>query len=124
MVANKIDEMETLPRQFSEWDKLETVFVSAKRKVNLESIGEMLLRYVEERNVSENTLLTNARHYDIMRQILQDIENIEQGFENQQPTDLIAVDVHLILDKLGRLTGSISDNDVLNTIFSRFCIGK
>ncbi|MBR1991636.1 MAG: tRNA uridine-5-carboxymethylaminomethyl(34) synthesis GTPase MnmE [Bacteroidales bacterium] len=124
LVANKIDEMETLPRQFSEWDKLETVFVSAKRKVNLESIGEMLLRYVEERNVSENTLLTNARHYDIMRQILQDIENIEQGFENQQPTDLIAVDVHLILDKLGRLTGSISDNDVLNTIFSRFCIGK
>lgn len=124
LVANKIDEMETLPRQFSEWDKLETVFVSAKRKVNLEAIGEMLLRYVEERNVSENTLLTNARHYDIMRQILQDIENIEQGFENQQPTDLIAVDVHLILDKLGRLTGSISDNDVLNTIFSRFCIGK
>lgn len=124
LVANKIDEMETLPRQFSEWDKLETVFVSAKRKVNLESIGEMLLRYVEERNVSENTLLTNARHYDIMRQILQDIENIEQGFENQQPTDLIAVDVHLILDKLGRLTGTISDNDVLNTIFSRFCIGK
>lgn len=124
LVANKIDEMETLPRQFSEWDKLETVFVSAKRKVNLESIGEMLLRYVEERNFSENTLLTNARHYDIMRQILQDIENIEQGFENQQPTDLIAVDVHLILDKLGRLTGSISDNDVLNTIFSRFCIGK
>ena len=116
--------METLPRQFSEWDKLETVFVSAKRKVNLESIGEMLLRYVEERNVSENTLLTNARHYDIMRQILQDIENIEQGFENQQSTDLIAVDVHLILDKLGRLTGTISDNDVLNTIFSRFCIGK
>lgn len=124
LVANKIDEMETLPRQFSEWDKLETVFVSAKRKVNLESIGEMLLRYVEERKVSESTLLTNARHYDIMRQILQDIENIEQGFENQQPTDLIAVDVHLILDKLGRLTGSISDNDVLNTIFSRFCIGK
>ena len=124
LVANKIDEMETLPRQFSEWDKLETIFVSAKRKVNLEAIGEMLLRYVEERNVSENTLLTNARHYDIMRQILQDIENIEQGFENQQPTDLIAVDVHLILDKLGRLTGTISDNDVLNTIFSRFCIGK
>lgn len=124
LVANKIDEMETLPRQFSEWDKLETIFVSAKRKVNLEAIGEMLLRYVEERNVSENTLLTNARHYDIMRQILQDIENIEQGFESQQPTDLIAVDVHLILDKLGRLTGSISDNDVLNTIFSRFCIGK
>ena len=59
-----------------------------------------------------------------MRQILQDIENIEQGFENQQSTDLIAVDVHLILDKLGRLTGTISDNDVLNTIFSRFCIGK
>lgn len=124
LVANKIDELETLPRQFSEWDKLETVFVSAKRKVNLESIGEMLLRYVEERKVSENTLLTNARHYDIMRQILQDIENIEQGFENQQPTDLIAVDVHLILDKLGRLTGSISDNDVLNTIFGKFCIGK
>ena len=124
LVANKIDEMETLPRQFSEWDKLETVFVSAKRKVNLESIGEMLLRYVEERKVSESTLLTNVRHYDIMRRILQDIENIEQGFENQQPTDLIAVDVHLILDKLGRLTGTISDNDVLNTIFSRFCIGK
>lgn len=124
LVANKIDEMETLPRQFSEWDKLETIFVSAKRKVNLEAIGEMLLRYVEERKVSENTLLTNARHYDIMRQILQDIENIEQGFENQQSTDLIAVDVHLILDKLGRLTGTISDNDVLNTIFSRFCIGK
>lgn len=124
LVANKIDELQETPRHFREWSALQTIYISAKRRVNIEEIVEALSLHVQERNIGENTLLTNARHYDIMLKILQDVESIEQGLVSQLPTDLVAIDVRAILDKLGTLTGTITDNDVLNTIFGKFCIGK
>lgn len=124
LVANKIDELEQLPKAFRAWSEMETIFISAKRKVNLDEVGEMLVKSVADHHIGDATLLTNVRHYDIMQKILLDIESIERGFADGLPTDLVAVDVRSILDKLGRLTGTISDNDVLNTVFGKFCIGK
>ena len=103
---------------------IEVLGISAKKRENIEAIRTALTRSVSAREVTDSTLLTNARHYDLMMKIAADIDRIEEGLAGGLPTDLVAIDVRSALDKLGRLTGTISDNDVLNTIFGKFCIGK
>ena len=124
IIANKIDELSEMPRHFLEWNKYHILYISAKRKVNLNCIADALTEYVESRKIADNTLLTNARHYDIMLRILQSIELIENGFAEQLPTDLIAIEVRNALYFLGQATGEITTEDILENIFGRFCIGK
>ena len=123
LILNKIDKAD-FPAKLPENLSCEAIGISAKERRNIEAVTAALTRYVSERAVSDDTLLTNARHYDLMVKIAGDIERIEQGLTGGLPTDLVAIDVRSALDKLGRLTGTISDNDVLNTIFGKFCIGK
>lgn len=122
LVVNKIDTASA--DGFAAWDVCPCVCISAKERENVEAVEEMLTRHITAQNVGENTLLTNVRHYDILMKIADDITAIETGLTTHVPTDLVAIDVRSILDKLGRLTGTISDNDVLNTVFGKFCIGK
>ena len=124
LIVNKIDKSPmsdsiAIPDGFHE-----RISISAKRRTNLEAVCDALTRCVAERGVSDSTLLTNARHYDLMMKIAEDIDRIEEGLTGGLPTDLVAIDVRSALDKLGRLTGTITDNDVLNTVFGKFCIGK
>ena len=124
LIVNKIDKASisdsvAIPDGFHE-----SILISAKSRTNLEAVCNALTRCVAERGVNDSTLLTNARHYDLMMKIAEDIDRIEEGLTGGLPTDLVAIDVRSALDKLGRLTGTITDNDVLNTVFGRFCIGK
>ena len=123
LILNKIDKSDTFTLPNGDLS-CEVIGISAKEKRNLEAVTTELTQYVAERSVSDGTLLTNARHYDLMVKIAADIERIEEGLTGGVPTDLVAIDVRSALDKLGRLTGTITDNDVLNTIFGKFCIGK
>lgn len=122
LVINKIDA--TTNDAFVHWSDSEVVRISAKERRNIGAVGELLTRHIASQHIGETTLLTNARHYDIMVKIAQDIDVVVQGLTDGLPTDLVAVDVRGILDKLGTLTGTITDNDVLNTVFGKFCIGK
>lgn len=124
IVANKIDCLTEIPHRFSQWSDKNVVYISAKRGVNIDEIGDILVNDVKQRNIGDNMLLTNARHYDIMIKIGDDIDSIERALDENVTTDLIAIDVRDILNKLGQLTGNITDNDILNTIFGKFCIGK
>ena len=124
-IINKIDNFSIDKNQIVAGIKdVETLAISAKNRQNVNDILSALSRYAEACAAGDHTLLTNARHYDLMRGIAADITRIEDGFATGLPTDLVAIDVRSALDKLGQLTGTITDNDVLNTIFGKFCIGK
>ena len=125
LVINKIDKFIIDRNQFVDGIKdVEILTISAKNRQNVNDILSSLSRYAEACAAGDHTLLTNARHYDLMQGIAADITRIEEGFATGLPTDLVAIDVRSALDKLGQLTGTITDNDVLNTIFGKFCIGK
>ena len=125
LIINKIDRFSIDKNQFIDGIKdVEVLAVSAKNRQNVSDIMAALSRYAEACAAGDHTLLTNARHYDLMRGIATDITRIEEGFATGLPTDLVAIDVRSALDKLGQLTGTITDNDILNTVFGRFCIGK
>jgi tRNA modification GTPase len=124
IVANKIDELNELPKHFTEWAEYDIAFISAKRNVNIDEIRELLTQHVDRKNISDNALLTNIRHYDIMLKIEDEISKIEAGFAQQLPTDLIVIHINCILNYLGEITGEITTDEILDVVFGRFCIGK
>ena len=69
-------------------------------------------------------MLTNLRHYDAMQHLLEAIRLVKQGLEQQTPSDLIAIDLRDAIYHIGTITGEVTTDEVLGTIFSRFCVGK
>lgn len=77
----------------------------------------------KELNV-ENTIITNARHYEALQQVQQSLADIKNGLDTGLPGDLLALDIRRCLYYLGEITGEITNEDKLDYIFSKFCIGK
>jgi tRNA modification GTPase len=73
---------------------------------------------------TENTIITNARHYHALKEVQQSLIDITNGLDNNLPGDLLALDIRRCLHYLGEITGEITNEDQLDYIFSKFCIGK
>ncbi|MDR2084969.1 MAG: tRNA uridine-5-carboxymethylaminomethyl(34) synthesis GTPase MnmE [Bacteroidales bacterium] len=124
LVGNKVDEVNELPKWFKTLVDLDTIFISAKRRENINLITEQICDYVEQKKISGTTIVTNTRHYEAMLKALDSILSVKESFSNKVPTDLIAIDLRNALYHLGSITGEISSEDILGEIFGRFCIGK
>lgn len=124
LIGNKIDQLMEMPKGFKDLVELETVFVSAKRKENINLISDTLLKSVNTDQLGDNTIVSNARHYEALSRSMDAIKEIEQGFEKGIPSDLIAIDIRQVLHHLGSITGEVTTDEILGNIFSKFCIGK
>ncbi|MCX8019508.1 MAG: tRNA uridine-5-carboxymethylaminomethyl(34) synthesis GTPase MnmE [Chitinophagaceae bacterium] len=101
------------------------VFISAKYNINLEQLKKaMKEKTIGKENFAEDVVITNARHFSALEEILKSLKDVKAGLEKNLPTDLITIDIRRCLHYLGEITGSISTEDQLDFIFSRFCIGK
>ncbi len=124
LVANKIDKLETIPPHLKEILELDTVFVSAKRKENIHLLAETLVDKVKEKHMENDIIVTNSRHYESLKAAIEAIGQVEKGLQDNIPTDLVAIDLRQALHHLGSVTGEITTNDILGSIFQKFCIGK
>ena len=124
VVANKIDELESLPADYTDWHDMGVLFISAKRRVNLGDIEERLGQYVRQHKLQDLTLITNERHYALLCEVEAAIGRIRHGLESGLPTDIVAEEVRAALPNIGLLTGSVSTDELLDNIFGKFCIGK
>ncbi|MBC8321842.1 MAG: tRNA uridine-5-carboxymethylaminomethyl(34) synthesis GTPase MnmE [Bacteroidetes bacterium] len=123
-VANKIDQLSELPSHIKEIFELDTVFVSAKRKENIYLLTDILINTVKKFNITNDIIVSNSRHYQALFNASSAIEQVEAGFNNNVPTDLIAIDIRQALHELGTITGEITTDELLGNIFGKFCIGK
>lgn len=125
LVANKIDLIEEIPSYFPDLVELETIFISAKRKENIHMITDSLLKSVAMHSQDENyAIVTNARHYEALWRTSEALDAIRKGIGEKLSGDLLATDLRTALYHLGSITGEVSNQEILNEIFSRFCIGK
>lgn len=124
LIGNKIDELVEMPRFFNKYVDLETIFISAKRNENINLIMDSLVSSVKDLDLSDNTIVSNARHLGALNKVAESILAVENGFHQGIPTDLIAIDVRTALHYLGEITGEITNNELLGNIFGKFCIGK
>lgn len=125
LVANKIDiPGETkVKEKFSDTEHI--IFISAKEEKHIDVLKEKLIDTVLQGNIeTENTIVTNARHYHALKEAAQSLNDIKAGLDNKLPGDLLALDIRRCLHYLGEITGEITNEDQLDYIFSKFCIGK
>jgi tRNA modification GTPase len=73
---------------------------------------------------TESVIVTNARHYASLQQVASSLQDIQTGMDNRIPGDLLALDIRRCLHYLGEITGEVTNEDQLDYIFSKFCIGK
>lgn len=124
VIGNKTDLLVTLPPHFKKWNELNPIFISAKRKENINLIVERLSEIAQKSEMGDRTLISNARHYEAMSCAYDALLQVEKSFLENLPTDLIASDLRMVLYHLGSITGEISSEEILGNIFGRFCIGK
>lgn len=105
-------------------EKEDIIPISAINKMNLSIINERLLSLVQTAEIKNLTMITNARHYESLEQALQALLRVTVGLDNKVSSDFLAMDIRHALHYLGLITGEIHTEDLLENIFSNFCIGK
>ncbi len=123
-IANKTDMLTESPHSFQRLVELDTLFISAKRTENINLITERLLDAVQINDLSDQTIVYNLRHFEALKHAATAITAVCEGFKNNIPSDLIAIDIKQALHHLGTITGEVTNEEILGNIFSRFCIGK
>ncbi len=95
------------------------VFISAKNHLHTEVLKERMVDAVLQGQVhTENTIITNARHYHALKEVEKSLTDIRNGLNNNLPGDLLALDIRRCLHYLGEITGEITNEDQLDYIFS------
>ena len=126
LVANKLDLAKSaLLTQVSSNLSVIPLFISAKDKTNLDELKKAMLQEVlSGEMLHENTIVTNERHYQALQQVALALADTNRGIENGLASDLLALEIRRCLQYLGEITGEITNEDQLDFIFSKFCIGK
>jgi tRNA modification GTPase len=104
-------------------DDIMVICLSAKHGFGLSDLYNAL-KHSQPLASPDATLVTNVRHYEALLHASESLKSVQQGLEVNIPTDLISQDLRQALYYLGSITGEITTDEILGTIFSRFCIGK
>ena len=100
-------------------------YISAKNPEDVEDLKKSIGRMGRLPELdAQSVLVTNVRHYEALLHASESLQAVKVGLETNIPTDLVSQDLRQALHYLGSITGEITTDEVLGTIFSRFCIGK
>lgn len=101
------------------------ITTSALNKMNIEALKDMLYQLViDNPDMMDQTIVTNSRHYDALHHAFESLDRVLDGLTSGITGDFIAMDIRQALHHLGEITGQIHTDDLLESIFTRFCIGK
>ena len=129
IVANKIDS--GLPETIQQLELMDLtddekmVFIAARDKKNLDELINYMQRAINlDTTEQQDVIVTNVRHYEILKNAHEAILRVLNGLDQQIPGDLLSQDIRECLHYLAEITGEISNHEVLGHIFKNFCIGK
>ena len=77
---------------------------------------------LNEINLDNEVLITNVRHKNIISKAIENVKKAEEALDIDMPTDIITIYIKEILEDLGEITGEVVTEDVINEIFSKFCL--
>ena len=124
LVANKMDLVQD-SSQIYQSDDYPVLHVSAKAKTDIDQIKTGLYAMIASSNIDPSApIISNVRHLEALQNALESLITVKAGLEVGLSGDLIALDIRTTIHHLGEVTGSISTDDLLDSIFRNFCIGK
>ena len=100
------------------------IFISSKEKKNLEELKSKLIDIFDDKSANiPETIITNARYVEALQATSNALTRVSEGLDKKMSGELLASDTRTALHHLGLITGEVSTDDLLENIFSRFCIG-
>lgn len=128
IIVNKSDlEIDTTLQQLQKRFGIDKVMpLSARTNEGVDRFAAWLKNYVygSEGTLSDGVYVQNARHEELLRQALQSLQDAQRAAQERLPYDCIVIDVRNAIDLLGEITGDTVQDEIINEIFARFCIGK
>lgn len=126
LVINKIDLDNKLDISKLNIDNNKIVKMSLKNNIGIEELKNKIIELFNISQIEETdpTYLSNARSISILKQCLNSIKEVENGLKNNFPIDMIELDIKSIWEELGKINGSSYEEELLDEMFSRFCLGK
>lgn len=101
------------------------IFISASNQTNIQDLKDRILAHFQVKTVKTgDVMVTNLRHYQNLMQTYDALQRVLEGMAQGITGDFLAMDIRQALHYLGEITGTITTDDLLGNIFSKFCIGK
>ncbi|MBX2970539.1 MAG: tRNA uridine-5-carboxymethylaminomethyl(34) synthesis GTPase MnmE [Cyclobacteriaceae bacterium] len=122
-VGNKLDKAN--PELLKKLENRDFVLISAGKKQNIQKLKDSVLSNFHIKHVKQgDVMVTNLRHYQNLTQTFEALQRVLDGLNSGITGDFLAMDIRQALHYLGEITGTITTEDLLDNIFSKFCIGK
>lgn len=123
LIGNKIDQSNDYKDKFKPFENV--VYISASKQTKLSDLEDVLLETVHLKDFKTgDTVVTNLRHYESLIKTQEALDKTLEGIDAEVSGDFLAMDIRQALHYLGEIVGEISTDDLLDSIFSNFCIGK
>ncbi|MBE9597938.1 tRNA uridine-5-carboxymethylaminomethyl(34) synthesis GTPase MnmE [Pedobacter sp. MC2016-24] len=125
-VANKIDlSYSDRLKELKLPAEIQFIAISAKENHQIEELKQLLYDTAVGDQLSDNhTMVTNIRHVEALQRTRTALASVSNGLDNPVTSDFLAMDIKQALYYLGEITGQVTTDDLLENIFSKFCIGK
>lgn len=122
IIINKID----LESKIGNIEDKNIIKISALNNKGIEELKNKITEMynLEEIESKDATYLTNARGLALLKQTEEIITEVNRGIKNQEPIDMIEIDLKRIWELLGEITGETYQEELINQLFSQFCLGK
>ncbi len=129
IVLNKVDLNDNiLSQNIKEFEKYSNniVKISALKKVGIENLYNKITEIfnLNEINLDNEIIITNIRHKNLIDKAIESVNKSEETIQSKMPVDVVAIFLKDILENLGNITGDLVTEDIINDIFSKFCLGK
>jgi len=124
VVGNKLDLMDQAKTELL-FNANDFVLVSGKTGTGLDVLRQKMTGSVlSSAEHEDQTIVSNLRHAEALQKALDALQEVEENLKAQLPGELLSIELRSALDALGAITGEITNDDLLGSIFSNFCIGK
>ena len=126
LLINKIDLDNKLNRNEINVDSSRIIELSITENKGIEELKEKIVELfnLNELETKDPTYLSNSRSISILKRCLKSVEDIEEALKNDMPIDMIELDIKNIWEELGTINGSTYEEELLDEMFKRFCLGK
>ena len=128
IVLNKTDLKQIVNNECKEIQDVNTdvINISLKNNEGLEKIYESLVKMfnLNQINLDNELTITNIRHQELINKAIESTRMALNDLNNSMPIDIISINIKEILEHLGEITGDNVSEDIIKSIFAKFCLGK
>ena len=128
ILLNKVDLNSVLDKNDERFKRItdNVIKISALNGDGLEELYNSISKMfsLNEINLDNDVIITNLRHKNLISKAIENVKKARETVNQNMPIDIIAIFVKDILEDLGNITGEFITDDIINEIFSKFCLGK